>query len=84
MPGYQDKQYTFVVSTIQTSILMLFNQSNSSEFLTYSQVSQLIQLAEGSDLNLALKYLCNPKCRVILKEYADKPEFNLDEKMHLA
>ena len=36
------------------------------------------------ELNIALKYLCNPKNRVIEKESMDKAAFLKDEKMKLA
>jgi len=36
------------------------------------------------ELNLALKYLCHPKNRVIEKENLSKPEFEPEEKMNIA
>jgi len=36
------------------------------------------------ELNLALKFLCNPKKRVIEKENLKLPEFEPEEKMKIA
>ena len=63
---------------------MLFNQSEDDQFsLTYTQVAHMTQIPL-SELFIALKYLCNPKVRVIQKEHLGKPEFAPEEKMKIA
>ena len=101
MAGYQDKSYTFILSSVQTCILLLFNESAhdlrfkakdypSSESqedhqfsLTYTQVAHMTHIP-GYNLLIALKYLCNPRVRVIQKENLSKPDFAPDEKMKIA
>ena len=38
----------------------------------------------AKELSISLRYLCNPKVRIIQKENPSKPEFTPDEKMNIA
>jgi hypothetical protein len=70
-----DKNYTFVCNCYQTVIMMMFNRSN---VLTLNQIKEATSIPE-EDLLEALKYFCNPKFKVLNKQFAKTPVFKPDE-----
>lgn len=69
------KTYTLNVSCYQAVVLMLFN---THEELTVSQVKELSGLPE-QELTKQLKYLCNPKMKIIAKANPKVPKFTPEE-----
>lgn len=55
---------------------MLFNKHNE---LTYTEIKDATNIPEA-DLKEALKYLCNPRQKILEKENAKTPEFQPNEK----
>lgn len=70
------KPYIFVVNCYQAVVLMLFNRNTE---LTFTQIKDATNIPEA-DLKEALKYMCNPKIKILDKENAKTPEFQPNEK----
>lgn len=78
-PTYTDKIYGFTASVYQTAILLLFNDH---EVLTVSQIGEYSNL-QKKELELQLKYLCNPKQRILNKQDLKKPVFKETEEIRI-
>ena len=61
---YLPKKYTLVVTLYQAAILCLFNLNH---MLTYKEIHEITNLPT-EELNNQLKYLFNPRLKVLLKE----------------
>jgi hypothetical protein len=73
------KPYIFVTNTYQAVVLMLFNKHQQ---LSYTEIKDLTNIPEP-DLKEALKYLCNPRQKIIDKENSKTPEFQPNEKSRI-
>jgi hypothetical protein len=67
-PLYGKKKYNFIVSVYQATILSLFNRFHT---LTYTQVKEETEM-QKEELDKQLKFLFNPRMRVLKKEEAKK------------
>lgn len=72
-----DKVYGLTTSVYQTAILLLFNEH---EVLTVSQIMEQTNLTK-KEIDIQLKYLCNPKQRVLNKQDLKKPVFKESEEI---
>jgi len=70
------KPYIFAVNCYQAVVLMLFNRKTE---MTFSEIKEATNIPE-SELKESLKYMCNPKQKIVLKENAKTPEFTPAEK----
>ena len=70
-----DKPYILAVNCYQAVVLMLFNRK---EEMTFSEIKDATNISE-SDLKEALKYMCNPKMRIVEKGNAKVPDFTPQE-----
>ena len=70
------KSYIFVVNCYQAVVLMLYNRNAE---MTFSEIKEATNIPEP-ELKDCLKYMCNPKMRIIEKENAKTPEFTPQEK----
>jgi DNA-binding transcriptional regulator GbsR (MarR family) len=76
---YLNKNYQFVVSAIQASILFLYNENNQ---LTVQAIMERLDISKD-DMKASLMKLCNPKTAVLSKAIK-KPTFDQkDEKITL-
>lgn len=76
---YLSKNYQFMVTAIQASILCLYNDENT---FTIQQILDRLDIS-NDELKIALLKLCNPKSMVLVKGIK-KPTFdNKDEKITL-
>lgn len=73
------KPYIFAVNCYQAVVLMLFNRH---AVLTYTEIKDATNINDA-DLKEALKYLCNPKLKILDKENGKTPDFKPDEKTKL-
>jgi hypothetical protein len=70
------KPYIFGVNCYQAVVLMLFNRNSE---MTFSEIKEATNIPEA-ELKEALKYMCNPKQKIVQKENAKTPEFTPQEK----
>ena len=73
------KPYQFLVSCYQAVVLLQFNKKSE---ITFEELKGLTGIPEN-DLKNALKYMCNPKTKIIDKENMKTPEFTPQEKTKL-
>jgi hypothetical protein len=75
-PTFTKKKYFFTTNVVQTVVLCMFNDKDS---LTFTQIKDQGNIIE-SVLGEALKFLCNPKMKILMKENMKTPKFEKDEK----
>ena len=73
------KPYQWVVSCYQAVVLLQFNKKSD---YTFQELKEITNIPEA-ELKLALKYMCNPKTKIIDKENAKTPDFQPGEKTKL-
>ena len=68
--GYAAKRFTFVVNCYQAAILDLFNEK---DLYSSGEIQELVQVPKDA-YEGAMKQLCNPKYKVLMKN-PKKPIF---------
>ncbi len=74
-PNFTEKPYGFTTTVYQAAVMMLFNEHES---LTFAQIGEYTNLSV-KELTIQLKYLCNPKQRILNKTKLKDPKFTPDE-----
>jgi len=77
--SYLSKNYQIVVNCFQTSILCLFNGTDT---LMVKDIQERLDLSD-KDIKDSLLKLCNPRTRVLQKENAKKSTFEPNEQIRV-
>lgn len=81
-PLYTKEKYGFTVSVYQAAILLLFQQKGTADQFTCKQIADATNLPM-KELEIQMKYLCNPKMKCLKKGNAKTPKITEAETIQI-